>query len=939
MSILHQFVFARFAQGQQSLESHQGDSASSDSCLALQASSATGQDLEAYRRQLEPLLASIPLPSSLRPTDDAASRESTPSLFFVPMGEDMQVIGQISLLPSDSQDTPPGVLIHVVLRDARPAGDVAAASSPAAEVAASTEASPSPATASTGESSAATAMAAASEDVAAELPSQPEADDAATDEEDDVILGGATIMGPAESSILPEYGDALEEPPPTSLPSEERRWTAIEGLQLWQAAGWIRESRSGDPLLEPFGSLASVLQGKPAAIDDRVFFSFLKEPEQGGAFFDPAAIVPERWRAMDPQRRAEWFAEVFTRFVQTGGGELSPVVVAAEPSVAAIVFYGIARLLPAGALRNHVSLSISGPLAGPASAALVGTWDGAAAVSEAASGDRPAPIDTRRLADPANPAIYAPYATSVISRLRDLGWDAVDGELFWLGRAGVLRTEHLESHLASQRIVTSLLRTGVFATDAWRNTPAAAAMVREELVRRCEASNDVKATLKAVLGGPTHLTLIDLLANGPMQPAVRHAIVCLLEELPPAKIIGLLRLPNMADDDKIVTLARHIQKAGEFPPGCEFLWQDWTEAEANPKRAGVVLLRKVIARLSPKSLRKLYLSAPKRAATAFVLGLYRMHRANRLKAASISAVVRAMDEESMLTLLRQGGDEFLRSYPTDEPVMGEKLAEQLYALPKTPVQFRERLNRILAGQHLLPDEQHQTAATAWSTCCQLIPKISNLQKTEASSNPQARIALLEGACRDLAKAADQAMLLEPLNDTMTWEQKHEALLRIALEVLGGVPLLPKGPWEHDALLERIGVQLSKHRWPVDSIKKDTTVKKDAANKSHRLATVETPSIGESNRSLVFAIIGIVIIVTALLAWLLWWMIAPATRPQRKLRKRSTPRKRESVQTTRVEYFVGDAAPDRSRRLTAWLIADTMPDRLTQWPFGHSTTQS
>jgi hypothetical protein len=726
-------------------------------------------------------------------------------------------------------------------------------------------------------------------------------------DQDDLREGGEDRDGALPDNGQSDLEQFREEAPSDQAPGEppsaageagpppargESDWSILDALKLWGAPGWVdRDSAAIAPRLAPLESLADLLGGHPPAIDDPVFLSFLKDSGGDPQFHDPAGIVPQRWRTMEPAVRRRWFAQLFCRFLHPEAAERQPLLVVAEPSVAALLFYGVGRLLPAGPLRDGISFSTFETDPERICGALVATWfcrpQASGTLEQAAWPGLLADTLAELPAEEHQPT--GQYAGCMIQLLCEQGWKAVDEELAALASQEVGKCGELESFLAVRRGVTALLETGAFPNEGWRSSAAAIRYLRRDLVRRVAVMEDPTKGLQAVVGGPSHLAAIDLLTAKPTLPGTRKAVIHLLTQLPPQKILGLLKLSGVADDDKVTVLGRYIHGNGDLPVGCEFLWDDFSAAGEGPRRPGAVLMGRVIAKLPTKDLKKLYRNVTRECAVGFVLNVLRLYKHKRLKIESLSAVVQAMDGVAVVEWLRTSGPELLRSYPTSEPVLGEKIAELLHTLPRHPQEFKQRLDLILAGQHLLPDQQHREAAAAWETCYHLIHKASSLQKPESGTSPQMRIPLLVNACRDLAKAADQAMSLEVVDQHMTWNQKRDALLRIGQEVLGGIPLLLKGPWEHDAILERIGTQLHYHRWPTEPLKREAPAKKEPVRK---LAGPESRSLASTGRGLMIGMVAGIVLLSALVIWLVYWMFFGGIGEERGPRKPPRERKRE-----------------------------------------------
>lgn len=667
------------------------------------------------------------------------------------------------------------------------------------------------------------------------------------------------------------------------------RWTALDCLRLWDAPGWVQEDSPEIPhVLRALASPADLLGDRAPAIDDPLLVSFLRETADSAAFQDPAGILPDRWKTMEPQRRCQWFREALSRYLDAAAEPRQPLWLVVEPAVAALLAYGIARLLPDGPLRNGVGFSTFEADPQRAKGPLVATWFHDPQAAAAESDGLPLPglvVNTLVELDPQKPPRARKYANAILQEVVQRGCEAAQRQLAAFASVHAEHPQQLESLAAADQIVSAILETGTLADDDWRSSPQATQCVRVRLGQRLAAMDDLDAHLKAVVEGPAFLAVVDLLAAKPPLPNTRRALIHLLQSIPPERVLGLLRLPGVTDEDKITVLLRHVHLHGALPVGCEFLWEEFASQDQAKRRAGAVLMARVLGRLPPKDLNRLFQTAPRSAVTGLVLNLMRMLGNKKIKPASFSAVIQAMDEEAVLALLRTCGPEFLRTYPEREPAMGQKLALLLRTLPRHPEHFKDRLELILAGQHLLPEEQYHRAAAAWDTCRRQIQEVARLQKPDPSVSEQMRMTLLVAACRELAMAADQAMSVDTVDVEYTWTQKRDMLLRISQEVLGGVPLLLPGPWEHDVLLQRIGLQFQQHRWPMEPLKKEGPPKKEGPK---RLVGPEAKSLATTSVWMTLAIVVVVIVLGVAAVWGVWKLFStgggpPKERPTRAKR--------------------------------------------------------
>jgi hypothetical protein len=140
------------------------------------------------------------------------------------------------------------------------------------------------------------------------------------------------------------------------------RWSPTECLRLWSAnhegepqGDWWCDSEEElaaqaakgrvTPAV-PDGELADLRGNAPACVGDAELWSFLNTPPNG-IFDDRGRIIPPRWREIPIEDRRSLVASLLQATIDLlknrGRGS---VVLAAEPSVAALVFYGVYRLLP-----------------------------------------------------------------------------------------------------------------------------------------------------------------------------------------------------------------------------------------------------------------------------------------------------------------------------------------------------------------------------------------------------------------------------------------------------------------------------------------------------------------------------------------------------------------------------------------------------------------
>jgi hypothetical protein len=550
----------------------------------------------------------------------------------------------------------------------------------------------------------------------------------------------------------------------------------------------------------------------PTGASDRVLASFLATAADEPSFHDPSGLMPPRWRQMAAADRRAWFVEVFTALIRANRNGEEPLLVTAEPSVAALMFYGVARLLPGG-LRDELSYSTFEPDSEQPSSPQAATWllTPQTAVRQSQSGGKGGPVVDTTSISPAARAATSGYAAAMVQRLLADGWEEIDRELAALQSAGARRWEDLDELTAIGRFVPAVLASGAVPGGCWPGEPKSLAYLRRSFGRRLSAAGDLAQALKPVVQGPAHLRLVELLAVEPDLHGVRPVIEHLLKNLTGEQIVKLLAIPAVPMAAKRYALVSHINAQGALPPGCEPLWAALSEAAGAPEGVKSALLYQVLTRVTPEALERLSRNARGRNAGALLIATAELVRHGRMPAALLTSLVPAVDEEALLAVPRSCREELLAGYPAAEPAMRAKLQSVLRTLGRQPERFNDRLDLILAGAHLLADDSQRRIASAWAGCRGAILELGRLQNQDEPARSPAWGEQLEAAAQQLAEAAVEAMpdAYEPLS-TAT---KQSRLDVIAGKLLVGRLLLPAGTPEFEIVRKNIATYLESREWP------------------------------------------------------------------------------------------------------------------------------
>ena len=228
-------------------------------------------------------------------------------------------------------------------------------------------------------------------------------------------------------------------------PSERRTWWSnLACLELWGAPRWVTEESNGMPsVLEPLIDLNEMLGGRQPLISRELVLEFLTAPV-GHDWGAAAAVVPRRWQRMPPERRCELFTLALGGFLAAGG----KLLLVAEPSLAALWFYGILRLVPNIPLFAGMGFSTFEPRVYSKRIALAATCFADPAKTDVPKKLYSAGLFTmntfRRRCSRAfvGEGFYGPF---VVDRLLRYGWQAVDRFLIRLQVGGAQTLEDLET--------------------------------------------------------------------------------------------------------------------------------------------------------------------------------------------------------------------------------------------------------------------------------------------------------------------------------------------------------------------------------------------------------------------------------------------------------------------------------------------------------------
>ncbi len=593
-------------------------------------------------------------------------------------------------------------------------------------------------------------------------------------------------------------------------------WTLLDALRLWKAPGWVVEDSPEHPFVLPaIPAIDCLLDGEPPRIGDRALLAFLQGDDRSFG-----SHLPDRWRDLLPAKRVEIFQNLVASLLAVGTTRRQTLLVAVEPEVAALLFYGVGRLVPPGKLRASVSVSTF-----EASAERLTTVLAATTFCDPRAADfRAESLRGRGLAintfgpQPAGESIPSAYAQHMVGHLLNDGPAAVDQRLATMAAAQPDRIEKLEEFARTEYAVAALFRSAGAAggSDSWRSDSTLTDFARRLTRERLAAVEGSPSTLNAVCGGQSQTTILQLAATVQPGTGADRAIRFLLEKLSEERIAPFVAGNEIADDWKIELLRSRIAATGRTPAATEWIWTDGpVESPLDADRRSTIAAG-VIGDLPPQAITGLLcsLDASLRPVVMERLLVACRQRVERWEV--FADVLRRFDIDSLIVLWRR-----FRSRLFDVPdavgeVISTRLEETLNTLHQHPGEFSPRLEFLEAGQRWLAAPDAAARLAAWRRCREAIIELIGLKDSRYGVAAACR---LEKAAQRMTESILEAVPAAHLEDDRQGTARQTCLRKLGRHLGGGEELLPTGQWQHEALWKKIGWRMEMGNWPSISLRK------------------------------------------------------------------------------------------------------------------------
>ncbi len=599
--------------------------------------------------------------------------------------------------------------------------------------------------------------------------------------------------------------------------SEQESWTLLDALRLWNAPGWVTEDSADHPFVLPrLDGLDSLLAGEGARIDDRALLAFLRGDDRSFG-----SHLPDRWRDLLPRRRVTVLQNILSALLTTGTTRRQTLLVAVEPEMAALLFYGVGRLLPAGKLRASASMSTFEATTDRLTTALAATTFCTPATAEfSTEALRGRGIALNTFGDSWNGRENAAaYAETTIQRLLDEGPEAVDRRLAMIAAAGPERIEALEDFTRTEQAVATLFQSVSASDESWRSDGVLANFARSLTQERLGSLAGDESTLNRICGGASHTAILDLVTMVAPGSGMDRGIRFLLEKLPEEKVAPLVANGEIDDAWKIELLQSRIGAKGKAPAGCEWIWDEEgheTPLSSDRRRAIALGLMGGISATAVVSMLG-GLDASRRLVA--VERLLDASDRDSARWAVFAEVVRRLDVDSMIALWRKMETRFFEVPELVGKVVAERLRALLNALHEHPAEFSQRLEFLEAGHRWLTDPDDSSRLAAWARCREAIVELVGMKESAGGWHQLTASRRLESAAQRMTESALEAMPAARFEDDRQGSAKQERLRAIGRQLAGGDEFLPKSQWQNEAIWKKIGWRFEMGSWPSVPLRK------------------------------------------------------------------------------------------------------------------------
>ena len=541
-------------------------------------------------------------------------------------------------------------------------------------------------------------------------------------------------------------------------PTTERRWSLTDALQMWGAEFWVVED--GDDLQHELKTVSDLRQlpGFGKVINDGALLSFLTTPQDGVFNDGPASpsseelslacAIPQRWRQRPVEDRLALFTSLIQSVLNLNLNRRERLSLAIEPSLAALLFYGVIRLLPRTGLVDQLSVSTFEPHTEASSLVLTATDFYYPATSDLlpAAYRGGVAINTHNSKPlPASPP--TPYVSTMLGKLLASGKepDAVDRLRDELRSNGLTKIPDCEQYLGVEDLAEGLVQPNPSNAVSERDLSGltldvARQKLRQLVLDRLRVLPEDDEIWSALRKSPPRVTLIAHVLCEEPALAQRDAV---LEQL--CACLPDTELPLFFKDRQIpaelrrARLKHEVEKTtGELPADWDELWLPVKSGEAAERP----LLEQLFVELDAGRLESFCQSVVESAAIkrdvasdrVLTMLTYLAKAAKQSLAEKRDILTQLLrdarfEEEHWYTLLRHHElrSQLFEVYPADEQFLRERLVGLLNHLRNSGRKFPSRCDILKAAEARLPTDR-RTELRCWLQVKSHIQELNEVQE-------------------------------------------------------------------------------------------------------------------------------------------------------------------------------------------------------------------
>ena len=537
-----------------------------------------------------------------------------------------------------------------------------------------------------------------------------------------------------------------------------RAWSLADALQMWGSDFWVVEDRDSHPF-----ELATVtdlrrLPGFGKVINDDVLISFLTTAA-GGKFHDGSATnqrhelsqtcaIPERWRRRPAEERLALFTTLFQSVLKLNLERRERLLLAVEPSVAALLFYGVVRLLPRNGLVEQLSVSTFEPHDESSSFVLSATdfFDPEKTdLSPNAVRGGIAINSYSKKSLPVEPA--TPYLTTMLNAFLDpsegvAGVEKRREEFAQLAAAGLNSIKDIEQFLSADGLAERFVQTSTanLVSDrelASLSQPAARQKFRNRIVSRLKELPENHELWRVLAASSARtLSIIRVLREQPTLTGSDEILERLCDGIPARELPRFFEDELIPAELRLSRLQREVMATKQLPEGCDFLWTQKAGAAADAP-----LLERMFGVLDASQLDPFCRTVVASAVARREITGPRVQKMLTLlaKPSKTDEVKRREILVPILTDKVFSGDDWevllrnpeLRAalydvIPANERFLQNRLVEILDELPQSGSRFFARVDLLKASLSRIPTERREDVAV-WSKVRGHLQSLKDLQ--------------------------------------------------------------------------------------------------------------------------------------------------------------------------------------------------------------------